>query len=83
MRHEKPDAFPFCTGLQVRRSGPDTFGIYNNRAGDWHRKFVGSYDLAMSELCRLTGEDDEPGFMDADDRAASEADRRHQMEMEG
>ena len=41
-------------------------------------------DEAEALIADLLGEepDDEPG-MDADDRAASEADRRHQMEMEG
>lgn len=78
MRHE---AFPFCSGLQVRRSGPDTFGIYDNVNDGWHRMFVGSYDLAMSELARITG-DDEPEFMDADDRAASRADAKYQQDKE-
>lgn len=42
-------------------------------------------DEAEALIADLLGEepDDEPEFMDADDRAASEADRRHQMEMEG
>lgn len=62
---------------------PSNWRVYDNHTGKTVEEWL-SYGAAQNKVAELLGEepDDEPEFMDADDRAASRADDQHQRMME-
>ena len=67
----------------VEKSVGGYWRVYDNHTGKTVEEWL-SYGAAQNKVAELLGEpaDDEPEFMDADDRAASRADDQHQRMME-
>lgn len=66
----------------VEKSVGGYWRVYDNHTGKTVEEWL-SYGAAQNKVAALLGEwDDEPEFMDADDRAASRADAKYQQDKE-
>lgn len=67
----------------VEKSVGGYWRVYDNHTGKPAEEWL-SYGAAQNKVAELLGEepDDEPAFMDADDRAAARADAKYQQDKE-